>query len=459
MTLLPSSLSPEQALYWSANHHNDLCVLIEETMLEIEHALHTEEYERRLLAHILATSQSMMIRECDNYTLNIVLSKNSQYVFQSIGHVVLFCINEPFEVVLHRISADQNYISDGELITVTKSSPLLINGNHNTYYLQKEGTLFGLINLPDLNRSKLAGLDIRVYSLESQQQVFWFPYDGSVARYLFVLKALSDNEDPLRFSIAEELLAHPSPQVKATAKQFLNSHKPRDILAQRMGSKQIASPLSLDEFVCAIDKIDCLDSVEAEDDICNLLLLLAQNPSLLGDFVAKEIHSKGFDYQEAYNHFLFNLHQSSRYVLRLTFWEPLNSDAEKPTFIYDIKHNHDFKLFTINYSGDGYHTIIAQTDTHPTTIVEGKLMNILGTRDVKLSKDRVTILNAYSDIHVQFPPNQLSSSLALIIPDARRLSSWDFDDNYRAKASGLAYAEHQIFTRISSMFFNVVNGG
>lgn len=431
--------------------HGSLLSLITETILRLDHLHTSEERQRYLLLHILATSQSMVIRECDNFTLNIAISKDrcDEYVFQTTGNVVLFCVQEPFEVCVHRVDLDQESISVGEQITVTKKNPLLVDGNKFVYHIKNKSTLFGLINIPDEATGNFYDLDINVYSLKTRKKAFWFPYNGSVSRYLFVLKALKDIEDPLLLPIAQRLLEHPSPIVASSARQSIYSQKTHgNTVKKENGNKVVEPSLSLGEFVNSLEKIEHLDCIDVEKYISDLLYLLSKNPTLLGDFIENEIKEKGFEYEEVYNQFLFNLYQSPRFFIRLTFWEPLNSDIEKPTFIYGMKHNHDFKLFTITYSGDGYSTAIAKIDASPTSIIEGEPVNLVQEKYVTLPKSHATIMNAYTDIHEQFPPKTLSSSLCIIIPDERRYPSWDFDDNYRAKSSGIAHIEYQIYNKI-----------
>ncbi|ELU8564811.1 hypothetical protein [Vibrio parahaemolyticus] len=188
--------------------------------------------------------------------------------------------------------------------------------------------------------------------------------------------------------------------------------------------------------------------------LSNALLELAKNKKLLDNHVLSSLDKNGFTFNESYNHFLFTLYSSEDFSIRLTFWKPVLNPIESDTFIYKLKHNHDFEIFMTGYSGDGYETIIYQIGTTTEHIKGGTKVVVLSSDRIKLATGVLIHMKPYTEIHEQLPPKTLSSSLALVLKGDKsgHIKNWEFDDNFVAVGYGVASSESAVYQQLLEYF-------
>lgn len=210
--------------------------------------------------------------------------------------------------------------------------------------------------------------------------------------------------------------------------------------------------MKLEEFIIIVK--DNLKNPDRNDIYKDALKELAKNRTLLSDMLIKEISGKGFSYDEIYNHYLFSLYSSDAFTIRLVFWKPVSLEIENDTFIYNVKHNHDFEIFMTGYSGDGYETILSKTDSSITHIKKGEKADISRSERIKLAFGKVIHMLPFYEIHEQHPPMKLSSSLSLIIHEHKVLDgkAWSFDNDFRALHSEVGEEAHLVFDKMISSF-------
>ncbi|MBP4002539.1 transposase [Pseudomonas koreensis] len=171
---------------------------------------------------------------------------------------------------------------------------------------------------------------------------------------------------------------------------------------------------------------------------------LATQRTLLSDHLYADIQKNGFSMRSSlYGAYGFVLHYNDVFSLRLGFWSPTLSQDECGTFIYGLNHTHDFEMYAVGYSGDGYTTIVRSIlDAAP---LRAGVQPVLGEeRTVKLAPGQVLHMKPLYEIHRQLPPDTLSASLSLLIHPPQTTTTeaaWCFDENYVPTYPGLATQE------------------
>lgn len=210
--------------------------------------------------------------------------------------------------------------------------------------------------------------------------------------------------------------------------------------------------MELDDFINVVN--ENISNPERFDIYKNAILCLCKNRNILGKKIMNDIHCNGFHYSEPYNYHAFNLYRCAQFSIRLVFWQPLKSELEKNTFIYNVKHNHDFEIFIAGYSGDGYETTIYRADPSIKTITKGERPKIISNEKIKLQQGGFIHLEPFNDIHEQHPPHTLSSSLSLLIhkKDGVHAEAWCFSDDFSALHSEVGSEELELVNSMSKTF-------
>lgn len=209
--------------------------------------------------------------------------------------------------------------------------------------------------------------------------------------------------------------------------------------------------MKLETFIARVNTYDLLRD---RTQIISDLRQLASNRCLLSEHLYATIQRDGFSIRNSlYNAYAFVLHSNDLFTLRLGFWSPVNLRDESETFIYDLNHSHDFEMYTVGYSGDGYTTVIREIlDELP--LQKGKTPRLGKQRSVKLSPGEVLYMPPLMEIHKQIAPQSMSASLSLLIhPEHSNHAdeAWCFDENYTPLYPGIAAQETALFTRMLSL--------
>ncbi|MBC3361942.1 transposase [Pseudomonas sp. SWRI154] len=209
--------------------------------------------------------------------------------------------------------------------------------------------------------------------------------------------------------------------------------------------------MKLDTF---IKRIKTYDLLRDKADVIEDLRQLASNRSILSQHLHAVIQADGFAIRNSlYNAYAFVLHSNDEFTLRLGFWAPVETHDESETFIYNLNHNHDFDMYAVGYSGDGYTTIVREIlDDLPLQM--GKAPRLGTERSVKLAPGEVIFMPALREIHRQIAPRSMSASLSLLIHPEHSIradEAWCFDDNYKPLYPGIASQETALFTDTLSL--------
>lgn len=203
-----------------------------------------------------------------------------------------------------------------------------------------------------------------------------------------------------------------------------------------------------------IERMARYDVQQDKPHIIDDLKQLATNRTLLSEHLYSVIQKYGFSTRDKiYGAYGFVLHYGDLFTVRLGFWSPIISQDENGTFIYNLNHTHDFEIYAVGYSGDGYTTVMRSIlDRAP--LRAGIKPSLGEERTLKLSPGHVLHMAPLYEVHKQLPPETLSASLSLIIHPRQATKTeeaWCFDDNYVPTYPGLATQETAFFERTLSL--------
>lgn len=186
-----------------------------------------------------------------------------------------------------------------------------------------------------------------------------------------------------------------------------------------------AAPLSLAEYVAALEA-----SVDFDDPLslvasAGLLARLAADRTFLGDFLVAGLRAQGRAFQ-ADNNYDFQsvmLRTTSRYLLRANFWRPMGAESafnahERSAFGYGVLHNHNFHLLTVGYLGEGYETDLYHLPDGWRPHRLGDRIDMVPLGRERLARGDVLYFRPFEDAHVQIPPAVFSVSLNLMVQSA-----------------------------------------
>ena len=208
--------------------------------------------------------------------------------------------------------------------------------------------------------------------------------------------------------------------------------------------------MNLETFV---ERLNTYDLQRDKTRIIADLRQLANNRCLLSDHLYTTLQRDGFSTRNSlYNAYGFVLHKNDSFTLRLGFWSPVETHDESETFIYNLNHSHDFEMYAVGYSGDGYTTITREIlDDLP--LQKGKKPRLGKVRKLKLAPGEVLHMPALQEIHKQIAPKSMSASLSVLIHPKHLVKTdeaWCFDKNYRPLYPGIAAPEIALFTETLS---------
>ncbi len=137
------------------------------------------------------------------------------------------------------------------------------------------------------------------------------------------------------------------------------------------------------------------------------------------------------------------LAEHGHFRLRANVW-PSTSDITAgrvlpDQFAYDHAHDHNFHFMTIAYFGTGYVTEIYEYDYERVEGYIGEMVELRFLERTQFSAGRAMLYRASRDLHIQFPPEDLSITLSLMadLPELRSRDQFFFNLQHRT-ISGFA---------------------
>ena len=186
---------------------------------------------------------------------------------------------------------------------------------------------------------------------------------------------------------------------------------------------------------------DYLDRVEAEVDLRDpdsiaasapWLRELANDRSLVVNRLNRYVEESfsGRDYGSAQ---AILLGRRKDFYVRANLWPSTRDVATariyQDQFSYNLAHDHNFNFLTVSYLGPGYETDIYEYDPETVVGYVGEPVEIRFLERVKFQQGMVMMYRASRDLHVQYPPVDLTVSLNLLIapPETCLREQYHFD--------------------------------
>lgn len=127
------------------------------------------------------------------------------------------------------------------------------------------------------------------------------------------------------------------------------------------------------------------------------------------------------------------LGKGAEFYVRAAIW-PSTADVAggrlyQERFAYHLAHDHNFTFLTVNYAGPGYETDIYEYDYDKVTGHVGEAVDIQFLEKVRFGQGSVMMYRAGRDLHIQYPPRELTVTLNLMIslPETRLRDQLYFD--------------------------------
>lgn len=202
-----------------------------------------------------------------------------------------------------------------------------------------------------------------------------------------------------------------------------------------------------------VERIDTYDFHQDPSSIIADLRELATNRTLLSEHLYNTLQRDGYNTKNSlYNAYAFVLYSSDAYTVRLGFWAPVSSQDESETFIYHLNHTHDFEIYAVGYSGDGY-TTVQRDILDQAPLRAGNRPPLSEETTFKLAQGEVLHMQPYYQVHRQLPPRDMSSSLSLIIhaPLSTSAQAWCFDEDYVPTYPGIGTQETAFYEHTLSL--------
>jgi len=197
--------------------------------------------------------------------------------------------------------------------------------------------------------------------------------------------------------------------------------------------------VSIEEYLAHINAE--VDLYDADSVIASapMLKALANDRSLvvsrLNEYVVQAFNAPGLASAQT----IF-IGQGKDYYVRANLW-PSGSDVGagrmyQGQFSYNLAHDHNFSFLTIGYSGPGYETDIYEYDYDQVEGYVGEKVDIQFLEKVRFSAGMAMYYRASRDLHIQYPPTELTITLNLIVapPETRLREQYEFDLSTRTIA-------------------------
>jgi hypothetical protein len=197
---------------------------------------------------------------------------------------------------------------------------------------------------------------------------------------------------------------------------------------------KIDKHIGVDEFVDYVDNNIDITSDESIVSAAPMLQALANNKETLIDLFNQDLlryeTAQGASYSQSST--ILGRGQKQGFIVRTNMWPPRGNSKvrtiEGALFSYDLPHDHNFSFLTANYFGPGYETEIWECDD-PSKIVGHVDEHVALTflERTRLTPGKQMYFRRQRDIHIQYPPEEYSVSLNLMIANRQDLLADQFE--------------------------------
>ena len=209
-----------------------------------------------------------------------------------------------------------------------------------------------------------------------------------------------------------------------------------------------ATPATVRDLLeVAAARIDDPSDHDRIADVAPHLLGLAQDRKLVLDAINRNLGDvlagKGRLFYSQQSLILAEVER--RFTVRANIWpviesRPRSRAITEKVFAYSVPHDHNFSFLTVGYLGPGYETAVYEYDFAKVSGRTGEPVDLRYLERTRLAPGKVMLFRSGRDVHIQFPPRELSISLNLLVyseADMRR-EQFAFDVGART-ISGLLH--------------------
>ncbi|AMO54879.1 hypothetical protein GZ77_25215 [Endozoicomonas montiporae] len=180
---------------------------------------------------------------------------------------------------------------------------------------------------------------------------------------------------------------------------------------------QTRAESSLEEYIDFCESHPEMRRPEAAIAHADELLKLCNNRTFLARYFTEQLrHLADFQKGNDYKPPTFVLHYGSYYAIRAVVWLPMEELAADELLSYYDGHDHNFDFLTCSYSGSGYRTVIYEYDYDRVVGYPGEEVELRFKEDTTFPVGKLMYYFASKDVHTQYPPDDLSISVNLILP-------------------------------------------
>ena len=189
--------------------------------------------------------------------------------------------------------------------------------------------------------------------------------------------------------------------------------------------------ISIDDYVESVRRLNLRD-LDSLVDSAPMLRALANDRTLVVRHINQEIENsfKASYLPSAQTIFLGG---GTDFYVRAAVW-PSSAAVSggrlyQDKFAYHTAHDHNFTFLTVNYLGPGYETEIYEYDYETIEGHAGESVDLRFLEKVRFGQGSVMLYRANRDVHIQYPPEELSVTLNLMIslPEVRGRDQYYFD--------------------------------
>ena len=190
--------------------------------------------------------------------------------------------------------------------------------------------------------------------------------------------------------------------------------------------------ISIDEFVEHVHtQVDVRDP-DSIIEAAPMLQALANDRELVVSRLNQQIKQL-FQHRAVSSGQVVFLAQGKEFYVRANIW-PSSADVAggriyQDQFSYNVAHDHNYGFLTANYFGPGYTTDIYEYDNEKVQGYVGEHVDLRFLGRTLFSAHNVMYYRASKDVHTQFPPDDLSITLNLMIatPEVQLTDQYFFD--------------------------------
>ncbi|MGE8225069.1 MAG: transposase [Stenotrophomonas sp.] len=150
---------------------------------------------------------------------------------------------------------------------------------------------------------------------------------------------------------------------------------------------------------------------------------LSNNRKFLAEMICAELKDcRNLQISNSYSAQVFMMYPPQRsgqpFFLRACLWPAANDQMVKTSgtepFFYHKPHDHNFNFLTVGYQGPGYGSDYYEYDYEECDGVRGEKINLRYIERSNLSRGKILLYRAFTDIHNQLPPTSFSVSLNIM---------------------------------------------